>query len=228
MDLAFALRMSTTVTGIPAVRADRFARRKWLAGSAVLAEAAAMGGSGYWAGRRRAATPAPTYRKLTFRDGWITRACFANDASVVYVAKWGDGPFKLYHQPVNDQIAREIDVPDLSNLAVVSLNNDVALILARSRTLALLPLAGGAPASLPITSSPRTGLRTVRRWRYLAGNIPRCVFAERLSVWRSGRLQRRLHPRGSSGHARPLGEGDGPHRLSGAVAIQTEDLLEGR
>ena len=147
-DLAFALRMSGTGTVIAGVAADGMPRRKWLAAGAALAGAAVVGGAGYWAGHRHATIPAPAYRELTFRDGWITRACFANDGSVVYAARWGESPFKLYHQRVDDQIAREIDVPDLSNLAAVSSNNDVAVILSPKRTLARLPLSGGAPRQL--------------------------------------------------------------------------------
>jgi WD40 repeat protein len=97
--------------------------------------------------------PQPRFHRLTFQRGFVTYGRFAPDgATVVYSAGWEGDVFRAFTTRAEGNSSRPLDLPPSSILAI-SKDGDLALLLQSGRsweagTLALAPLAGGAPRSL--------------------------------------------------------------------------------
>ncbi len=95
----------------------------------------------------------PSYRRMTFRRGFIMSARFAPDGSVVYGAAWEDNPLELFSSfhtgPESRPLGlREADVLSISRsgeLAISLGRRYIGVGFATSGTLARVPLGGGAP-----------------------------------------------------------------------------------
>lgn len=103
-----------------------------------------------------AARPQPavaSYRRITFRRGFIMSARFAPDGSVVYGAAWEDNPLELFSSFQTGPESRPLGLRDADVLSVSS-SGELAVSLGRkyigvgfatTGTLARVPLGGGAP-----------------------------------------------------------------------------------
>jgi serine/threonine protein kinase len=101
----------------------------------------------------RAEPKRPSFRRMTFRRGFIMSARFAPDGSVVYGAAWEDNPLEIFSSYQTGPEARPLGLRDADVLSVSS-TGELAISLGRrfigvgyatSGTLARVPLAGGAP-----------------------------------------------------------------------------------
>jgi eukaryotic-like serine/threonine-protein kinase len=105
------------------------------------------------AASRQKAPSLPSYRRLTFRRGFIMSARFAPDGSVVYGAAWEDDPLEIFSSfqtgPESRPLGlREADVLSISRsgeLAVSLGRRYIGVGFATTGTLARVPLGGGAP-----------------------------------------------------------------------------------
>jgi Tol biopolymer transport system component len=155
-DLTFELEAlsadQVSPAGRPPVRGSRQGRLALL--GAVLALAAA---AGLLAGRAtRAPDLPPSFQRLTFRRGIVDAARFAPDGqTIVYGAAWGGQPFEVFMTRPDSTEARSLGARGASVLAL-SAAGEMALSHGRrsagdvywnvgAGTLALAPLAGGAP-----------------------------------------------------------------------------------
>jgi Tol biopolymer transport system component len=92
----------------------------------------------------------PTIRQLTFRRGGIWYARFAPDGQIVYAAvdsgKAGGSPAELFSTRPGSFEPRSLGLPP-ANILSISSTGELALLLGavRQGTLAVAPLAGGAP-----------------------------------------------------------------------------------
>ncbi len=100
-----------------------------------------------------AAPQMTSFRRMTFRRGFIMSARFAPDGSVVYGAAWEDHPLEILSSYQTGPEARPLGLRDADVLSV-SANGELAISLGRrfigvgyatTGTLARVPLAGGAP-----------------------------------------------------------------------------------
>ncbi len=120
---------------------------------AIAGLALATGGLGVWFGRKTAPVPAPPYfQRLTFRPGQVYSARLAPDGeTILYSAKWGNGPVGLFSTRAHTRGERPLALPDALILAISS-REELALLLrprhfavgAFEGTLARAPMAGGA------------------------------------------------------------------------------------
>ncbi len=102
---------------------------------------------------QRADQPLVSYRRITFRRGFIMSARFAPDGSVIYGAAWEDDPLELFSSfqtgPESRPLGlREADVLSISSsgeLAVSLGRKYIGVGFATTGTLARMPLGGGAP-----------------------------------------------------------------------------------
>lgn len=95
----------------------------------------------------------PSYRRITFRRGFIMSARFAPDGSVVYGAAWEDNPLELFSSFQTGPESRPLGMREADVLSV-SASGEMAISLGRryigvgfatTGTLARVPLGGGAP-----------------------------------------------------------------------------------
>jgi len=95
----------------------------------------------------------PSYRRISFRRGFIMSARFAPDGSVVYGAAWEDNPLELFSSFHTGPESRPLGLREADVLSV-SASGELAISLGRryigvgfatSGTLARVPLGGGAP-----------------------------------------------------------------------------------
>ncbi len=95
----------------------------------------------------------PSYRRLTFRRGFIMSARFAPDGSVVYGAAWEDDALEIFSsfqtgpesRPLGLREADVLSVSRTGELAVSLGRRYIGVGFATSGTLARMPLGGGAP-----------------------------------------------------------------------------------
>ncbi len=111
---------------------------------------------GAWVLLRGPATPLPTYRTLTFRNGCVSSARFAPDGeTVVFGMATREHPLALYSTRANSIESRRLDLPEADVLGIAR-DGRMAILLGRHRegswvsvgTLAEADVAGGAPRSL--------------------------------------------------------------------------------
>jgi Tol biopolymer transport system component len=128
-------------------------------GIGVAALAAATLGLALLAGKLLMQAPPepPTFRRLTFQRGTVTGARFAPDGqNVVYSAKWGEQPERIFFGRIGDPEALPVPLPDATRLLSVSAAGDLAVGLRASAflrsdssaILASVPLAGGTPREI--------------------------------------------------------------------------------
>ncbi len=114
---------------------------------------AALGGIGWFLGRRSAPSPMPAFKSVTFRRGTVYTARFAPDGqSVVYTAAWeGDMP-RMFHKLPDSEDAVPVGPPGALLLSI-SRKRELAMLLesrmygpfSRRGTLATMSIAGESP-----------------------------------------------------------------------------------
>jgi serine/threonine protein kinase/Tol biopolymer transport system component len=95
----------------------------------------------------------PSYRRISFRRGFIMSARFAPDGSVVYGAAWEDNPLELFSsfqtgpesRPLGLREADVLSVSSSGELAISLGRRYIGVGFATTGTLARVPLGGGAP-----------------------------------------------------------------------------------
>jgi len=86
--------------------------------------------------------PAPTFHRLTFRNGVVSQARFAPDErTIVYSARWGTDPLAIFTTRSEGLGSRALGPPGAELLSVSSGGE---LLILRDGTLARSALAGGA------------------------------------------------------------------------------------
>jgi len=157
-DVAFALEafVGTGMESGDAVRAEPHRRaRAWLVPLAVVAAVVVVAAfaTGVLVERRRPEAPAPTFRPLTFRRGWMQQARFAPDGrTVIYAAAWDGQPLSLYETRTDSAESRPLGISH-ANVLAVSAQGTMAFVSNRTRdgmvwegTLATAPIGGTAAA----------------------------------------------------------------------------------
>jgi hypothetical protein len=155
-DIGFDLEQVSGASGTTAKVTDVAGRSRgrMLAGLAGLA-LALMLGLAWWLGRGSVRAPLAEYQVITFRAGYMGNARFTPDGSIIYSASWDGGDNQLYMSRTDNPGARELGLKD-AELLSISRSGELAVRLntvryggyARSGTLALVPLTGGAPREL--------------------------------------------------------------------------------
>jgi Tol biopolymer transport system component len=137
-----------TITALP----PRPRRRLWpaLMGVALLI---AAGVAGFFAGQRAGKSPPASFRRLTFRRGYVFSARFAPDGqTVVYGASWNGMPVQLFSTRPGSPESLPFSLPSADVLSISS-SGELALCLGRHfidswesmGTLAQVPISGSAP-----------------------------------------------------------------------------------
>ena len=140
---------------LPPAPARHATRRRVLAGAGALALAGFA--LGRWTSRSAAPAAArPVFRQLTYRTGRVFTARFTRDGGrIVLGAAWDAEPLTAYAIDLAGGPAQPLDAP-AGDVLAVSARGELALSLGRrftdhqsaTGTLALAPLAGGAPRAL--------------------------------------------------------------------------------
>ena len=107
----------------------------------------ALAASGYAVGdRRNADESAIRFHQLTFRNGLVGGAVFANDGkTIVYSAAWDGKPFEMFSTQESSPESRTLGLPAVKPVAI-SRNGEMLVL--RGGTLARVPVSGGAPRDL--------------------------------------------------------------------------------
>jgi len=119
---------------------------------AVLAVALGAGGA-LFLSRRFSAPLQPEFRRITFRQGLVSRALFAPNGSILYTASWGGEPARSYLTlPESSGIDRPLESDVQFPMAFSEDGSQVLVLLGVSRlsvnesgTLAWWPALGGRP-----------------------------------------------------------------------------------
>jgi serine/threonine protein kinase/Tol biopolymer transport system component len=140
-DLAFALESMAGGAEPRATEQSRPpSRRVVLAAAASLPIAAGA----FYLGTRFSRPPQSSFRRLTFRRGFVGAGRFAPDGQViVYDAEWEGKPSQLFTTRIGAVESRPLEIPP-AHLMSISRAGELAVILEKSSTLARVPLAGGA------------------------------------------------------------------------------------
>ena len=125
-----------------------------VAGVALLAAGLAVGW-GIAHGFTRKIPPAPSFKRLTFRQGQLGNARFAPDGrTILYGAVWegGSQDMQLYFTRPESPESRHFEIPGADILSISS-SGELAILLndtvfSQGGTLARLPMAGGVARSL--------------------------------------------------------------------------------
>jgi Tol biopolymer transport system component len=138
-------------------------RKGLLRAVGVLLLLASLAGA-YFAGKRSAApgeqknvVPSEaTFKRLTFRRGYVSAARFAPDGqSVIYSASWVGAPEELFVTRPQNPVSRPLGITNASLLSI-SNEGEMAILLnpqfgtgwQRRGTLARMPIDGGAPREI--------------------------------------------------------------------------------
>jgi serine/threonine protein kinase/WD40 repeat protein len=157
-DLAFDLESLSDTASAPTRAVTPPFRRRWgfFAAAALLSVLAV---AGYFALRPKSA-PFPTFQRLTYRAGTLLTGRFAPDGqTIVYTASWEGKPFQLFSTRPGSAESRSLGLPP-AMVTGIAPNGMMAIVLSPAGTnilgtLALVPLAGGAPR--PILEGVRIG-----------------------------------------------------------------------
>jgi Serine/threonine protein kinase len=186
---------TTSFRAAGVARAEPRRRSLWIAAAAIAIAAGAAGGILLL---DRFRTPRqPEFRRLTFREGIVTRALFAPNGSILYAASWEGNPVRSYLAlPESTGIDRVLDSDVQFPLGYSEDGSQVLVLVGPSRlsvnesgTLAWWPSLGGRPRRILDNAG----------WADVAGNgrflaVVRDLGAERVLELRSaeGALQRTL------------------------------------
>jgi hypothetical protein len=160
-DLAFDLESlsglpATGVSARPAPAVVSTWTRRGLAAAAGLTLLAAVLLAGAWLSGRRRDSP-PTFKRLTYRRGFINAARFAPDGqTILYSAAWDGGPSQIFSTRPEGRDSTLLPLPAAMLLAVSSRGEMAVLLEPRfdynlyfpRGMLALVPLSGGSPREL--------------------------------------------------------------------------------
>jgi eukaryotic-like serine/threonine-protein kinase len=126
----------------------RRARRSTvLAAALLILLAGAVAGWLFAAKKLPKTAPAPSFRRVTFRSGFLQNARFAPDGTIVYGATWAGESSGLYAVRPESPESRSFEIGHADILAVSS-TGEMAVLLNQNQisgTLARLPFAGGVP-----------------------------------------------------------------------------------
>ncbi len=139
------------VSGSAALEEPVSRRRLGLLAAGVVA---VLAGAGLWAafGKSRPGQTGPEFRRLTFRNGVVTRALFMQKSnSILYTASWdGQGPRTYLTLPESKGADRSLEAETQVPMAFSEDGSEVLVLLGRSRptlnffgTLAWWPALGG-------------------------------------------------------------------------------------
>jgi hypothetical protein len=142
---------STGFRAAGVARAEHRRRSLWIAAAAI-AIAVAVAGGVLLRGRLRSPLQ-PEFRRLTFREGVVTRALFAPNGSILYAASWEGNPVRSYLAlPESTGIDRPLDSDVQFPLAFSGDGSQVLVLVGASRlsvnesgALAWWPSLGGRP-----------------------------------------------------------------------------------
>jgi len=162
-DLAYDLEAVSGLSTSEARSGAAPVGRRWTAPKVALSAAAAAAAValalGWVAGKRLGgprAAPAPIFRQLTFRRGFIGSGRFTPDGqSVIFSAQWDGLPAELFLKRPETPDALSLQLPPAEVLAVSSTGQAAIALHCRQAhngacagTLAVVPLTGGAPRPL--------------------------------------------------------------------------------
>jgi Tol biopolymer transport system component len=147
-DIAFDLEQLSGSATTQAAIAPAARRLRWRPVAAVLG-ALVLAFVAFVAGRRSATTPLPEFKPITFQRGFVGNSRFAPDGrSIVYAAQWPGVERNVYVAQPGSPESRSLDLKD-AGLVGVSRSGELAVLMQRGagpgRTLARLPMGGGAP-----------------------------------------------------------------------------------
>jgi eukaryotic-like serine/threonine-protein kinase len=103
--------------------------------------------AGAYVGSQILKEPKPTFERLTYRRGDVSGARFSPDGqTVLFSAQWATEPSAIFSMRPGSRESRPLDLPEARILSISS-SGEMAILLdrGRSRTLARVPLSGGAP-----------------------------------------------------------------------------------
>ena len=149
-DIAFDLeQLSGSATTHAAIARGRQSRLPILRIAALGLAAFALAAAAYVTGRRSSTHSLPEFRPITFQRGVVGASRFAADGkTVVYTATWPGTRRDVYTAQPGSPESRSLNLED-AQLVGVSGSGELAVLLARGpgpgRTLARLPMGGGAP-----------------------------------------------------------------------------------
>ena len=179
------------------MRASAAIRRSLQIAAAAIAIAAVGAAAGIFVLDRFRAPFQPEFRRLTFREGIVTRALFAPNGSILYAASWEGNPVRSYLAlPESTGIDRALDSDVQFPLAFSGDGSQVLVLVGPSRlsvnesgTLAWWPSLGGRPRRILDNSG---WADAAKDGRFLV--VVRDLGAERVLELRSaeGALQRTL------------------------------------
>jgi Tol biopolymer transport system component len=113
-------------------------------------------GTGMWMiGRRWSTKAPPKYTRLTYQQGYLSNARFAQDPkTVVYSAQWGTNPMQIYTVRMEFPQSTKVDLPSATLLAL-STTGDMQIVVDPAYhanfligTLAQTLMSGGTPRAL--------------------------------------------------------------------------------
>jgi Tol biopolymer transport system component len=152
-DIGFALEAVSGASSPLTAGARSVGKRRrnvlWAGVAVVVAGALSVG---YCPLLQHRGAPPPSFTQLTFRRGVVHTARFAPDGhTIVYGAGWEGKPSQVFSARLEGPESSPLGVPE-GNVASVSSSGELAMLTGRMhlqgmppRTLARVPLAGGAP-----------------------------------------------------------------------------------
>ena len=159
-DIAFALEAVSGASSAALVagvgRAEK-RRRNVLRALAAVMIAGALGVGYHWVLQHGTAPPPPSYTQLTFRRGLVLSARFAPDGqTIVYGAGWEGQPSQVFSARLGSPESSPLGLPD-GTIMSISPSGELAILTGQMhslgmppRTLARVPLAGGAPRDVAV------------------------------------------------------------------------------
>ncbi len=147
------VRDHSMTTGFRAAAAREKPRRRFLRMAAGALAFAAVAAGGLFLRDRLRAPAQPEFRRLTFREGIVTRALFAPNGSILYAASWEGNPVRSYlalpeSTGIDRPLESDVQFPlgfSKDGSQVLVLVGPSQLSVNESGTLAWWPSLGGRP-----------------------------------------------------------------------------------